>query len=134
MGTVDKHIIHDEENQRERIRAVDGEKMRVLLNHVKPDRRKEFERLMHEIIKQIAVRSEIHVLNRTRILHPTGPNEDGTYTYIFLMDPVVPDGEYSFEKLLQLAYSTEEAEELSKLFSESLVSPQVGYEVIQTAW
>lgn len=108
--------------------------MWVLLNHVKPDRRQEFERFMHEIITQIAVRSEPHVLNRTRILHPTGPNEDGTYTYIFLMDPVVSDGVYGFEELMSLSYPSEEIEELGKLFFESLFSPQVGYEVIQTAW
>ena len=131
---MNKQTTREEETQRECIRAVDGEKMQVLLNHVKPDRRKEFEHFMHEIIKQIAVRSELHVLNQTRILHPSGPNADGSYTYIFLMDPVVPDGEYGFEKLLLLAYSPEEAEELIKLFSESLVSPQVEYEVTQTAW
>ena len=131
---MNEQTIQEKETQKECLRAVDGEKMMVLLNHVKPDRRKEFERFMHEIIKQIAVRSEIHVLNRTRILHPTEPNADGTYTYIFLMDPVVPDGEYSFEKLLSLAYSPEKIEELSKLFSESLAAPQVGYEVIQTSW
>jgi hypothetical protein len=124
----------NQEVEKEYLRAVDGEKMWVLLNHVKPDRRKEFERFMHQIIKQIGARSEPHVLNRTRILHPTGPNEDGTYTYIFLMDPVVQDGEYSFEKLLSLAYSPEEAGELIKLFNESLASGQVAYEVTQTAW
>ncbi len=122
------------ETQKENLRAVDGEKMWVLLNHVKPDRRKEFERFMHEIIKPIGVDSEIHVLNRTRILHPTGPNENGSYTYIFLMDPFVADGEYNFDKLLSLAYSPEEARELVKLYNESLVSPQEGYEVTQVAW
>jgi hypothetical protein len=50
------------------------------------------------------------------------------------MDPVVPDGEYSFEKLLPLAYSPEETEELTKLFIESLASDQVWYEVTQSAW
>ncbi len=132
--TTSTETIQNVEIQKECLRAVDGEKTWVLLNHVKPDRRKEFERFMHEIIKQIAVRSEPHVLNRTRILHPTEPNEDGTYTYIFLADPFVPDGEYNIEKLLSLAYSPEEADELSKLFYESLASDQVGYEVIQTAW
>ena len=38
------------------------------------------------------------------------------------------------EKLLQLAYSPEEAKELLKLFTESLSSDQVWYEVTQTAW
>jgi hypothetical protein len=131
---MNTQTVQNPEIQRENLRALDGEKMWVLLNHVKPDRRKEFEHFMHEIIKQIGVRSEPHVLNRTRILHPTEPNEDGTYTYIFLMDPVVEDGEYSFEKLLSLAYSPEEAGELIKLFNESLVSNQVGYEMTQTAW
>jgi hypothetical protein len=131
---VNKQTQRNEETPKECLRAVDGEKMWVLLNHVKPDRRKEFERFMHEIIGQICAHSEIHVLNRTRILHPTKANEDGTYTYIFLMDPVVPDEEYSFEKLLPLAYSPEETEELTKLFIESLASDQVWYEVTQSAW
>jgi hypothetical protein len=131
---VNKQTNQNEEIPNERLRAVDGEKILVVLNHVKPDRRKEFERFMHEIIGPITARSEIHVLNRTRILHPTGPNEDGTYTYIFLMDPLVPDGEYNIEKLLLLTYPPEEAGELLKLLSESLASAQVLYEVTQTAW
>jgi hypothetical protein len=122
------------ETQQENLRAVDGETVWVLLNHVKPDRRKEFERFMHEIIGKIGAQSESHVLNRTRILHPTEPNKDGSYTYIFLMDPVMPDGEYSFEKLLPLAYSPEEVKKLLPLFYDSLVSDQVGYVVTQTAW
>lgn len=122
------------ETQKECLRAVDGEEMWVLLNHVKPDRRKEFERFMHEIIGKIGAQSELHVLNRTRLLHPTKPNKDGSYTYIFLMDPVVADGEYSFEKLLPLAYSPEEVKNLLPLFYDSLVSDQVGYVVTQTAW
>ena len=62
--------IQNQEFQKECIRAVDGEKVWVILNHVKPDRREEFERFMHEIIRKIATKSELHVLNRTRILHP----------------------------------------------------------------
>jgi hypothetical protein len=58
----------------------------------------------------------------------------GSYTYIFLMDPVVPDGEYNFNKLLLLAYSAEEAKNLLPLYYDSLVSDQVGYVVTQTAW
>ncbi len=131
---MNKQTKKEEGKQQEWFRAVEGEKMVVLLNHVKPDRRKEFEHFMHGIITPIAKRSEPDVLNRTRILHPTGPNEDGTYTYIILWDPVVPDGEYNLYNLLLLAHSTEESDDLIKLFSESLASDQLGYEVIQTAW
>jgi hypothetical protein len=30
-------------------------------------------------------------LQQTRTLYPTEANEDGTYTYVWLMDPVVCD-------------------------------------------
>ncbi len=120
--------------QKECLRAVDGEKMWILLNHVKPDRREEFERFVHVIIKQIAVRTEPYVLNRTRILHPTGPNEDGTYPYIFLVDPFVPDGVYDINTLLSQAYPPGEIEEIIKLFTESLATPQIGYEITQVPW
>ncbi len=134
MCIVNKQISKNEEVQDECLRAVEGEQVWVLLNHVKPDRRKEFERFMHELIAPIGECTEPYVLNKTRILHPTGPNDDGTYTYIFLMDPAVTDGEYSFEKLLPLAYPSEQVKEYLKLFYESLATPQVGYTVTQTAW
>lgn len=131
---MNKLTNQDAEIQRECVHAVEGEQVWVILNHVKPDRRVEFERFMHEIIAPIAERSEPDVLNQTRILHPAGPNEDGTYTYVILWDPVVPDGEYNLYKLLLLAYTPEESDDLIKLFSESLASDQLGYEVTQTAW
>ena len=127
-------MIQDIEIERECIRAVEGEQMWVLLNHVKADRRKEFERFMYELMMPIAARTEPDVLNRTRILHPTEPNKDGTYTYIFIMDPVVAEGEYDIGKLLLRVYSPEQAEEYTKLWNESLASPQVGYVVTQSAW
>jgi hypothetical protein len=129
-----KQMIHNVEIERECLRAVEGEQMWVLLNQVKADRRQEFERFMYEFMMPIAAKTEPDVLNRTRILHPTQPNEDGTYTYIFLMDPVVAGGEYDIWKLLLKVYSPEQAEEHVKLWNESLASPQIGYVVTQSTW
>lgn len=131
---MNKQISQNEAVQDKCICAVEGEQVWVLLNHVKAERRKEFERFMHEIIAPIAERSEPDVLKRTRILHPAGPNEDGTYTYIFLMDPVAPEGEYDLGKLLALAYPPEQSEELGELFTGSLASPQVEYKMTQVTW
>ena len=126
--------IQDVDIDRECNRAVEGERVWVLLTHIKPDRRQEFEHFIHDFIAPISARSEPNVLNRTRFLLPAEPNEDGTYTYVFLMDPVVKDGIYSFEKILSLDYSPEETAVHLKLWNDSLASPQVGYEVIQANW
>jgi hypothetical protein len=127
-------IVEDQEVVQNFDRAVDGEKVWVLLNQVKPDKSEAFEQFMHKIIKPITEQTEPEVLYRTRILHPTQPNEDGTLTYVFLMDPVVPDGEYNFEKILLKAYSPEETKNHLEILGNCLVSPQVSYEVIQKNW
>lgn len=115
-----------------RLRAEPGEHVWVLLNHVKADKRDVFERFMGEIIFPAAERFEPHVTHRTRILHPVAPNEDGTYTYVFLMDPVVADSEYQFERILERFYSPEQVKEYLQMWEDALVVPQIGYEVVQS--
>ena len=129
-----KEMVKDQEVIQNFDRAIDGEKVWVLLNHVKSDRREQFEQFFHKIIKPIAEQFEPEVLYRTRILHPEEPNDDGTFTYIFLMDPFVPDGEYYNEKILLKAYSPEETKNYLKMLGECMASPQIRYEVIQKNW
>jgi len=116
------------------IRAKEGETMWVLLNHVKADKREVFERFMFDIIMPIGARTEPEVLNKTRILKPTAVNKDGTYTYIFLMDPLVAGGEYDFEPILKREYPPEKIEEYLRMFYDSLVVDQVEFVVTQSAW
>ena len=47
------------------------------------------------------------------------------------MDPIIEGAEYGILRLLQQAYGEDKAAEYVQLWNESLVSPQVGYEVIQ---
>jgi hypothetical protein len=107
--------------------------MWVLLNHVKADKRDVFERFMGEIIMPTAERFEPNVTRRVRILHPTTPNEDGTYTYIFLMDPVVADGEYEFERILERFYPPEQVAAYLRMWEEAMAVPQISYAVVQSA-
>jgi len=119
------------------IRAAKGEKVWVLLNHVKPDRRETFEKFIHEIFWPQAVKLEPadqKAFRQTRVLHPVEQNEDGTYTYVFLMDPLIPDASYSILNFLEKMYSEEKAKEYYKMFTESLNRPQEGYEVIQSEY
>ena len=116
------------------LRARPGEHVWVLLNHVKADKRDVFERFMFEIIFPTAERFEPHVTHRTRVLRPTAPNEDGTYTYIFLMDPLVADGEYYHERILERFYPEEQVKMYLQTWEEALAVPQFGYEVVQSEW
>ena len=118
-------------------RATEGNTVWVLLNHVKPDKRKQFEKFIHEIFWPEAEKLEPadqQVFGQTRVLHPVESNEDGTYTYVFLMDPLITDADYSILNYLKKMYDEEKANEYYKMFTESLNRPQEGYKVIQSQY
>lgn len=120
--------------EREDIRAHRGEDMLVLLNHVKVERCEAFEHFLHAILMPALAHVHPDVYNKVRLLHPTMPNQDGTYTYIFLMDPMVPDAIYDIRKILCDFYKLELANEYMKIWDDALASPQVEYEMVQSAW
>lgn len=124
----------NEDVARETIRAAEGERMWVLLNNVKADKREQHEHFILDILMPVVEKVEPSVLRPTRFLCPTEQNEDGTYTFVYLMDPVIEGGDYDILNLLKKAHSEEQAEEYFQLWNESLASPQVGYELIQSAW
>ena len=72
------------------------------------------------------------VFRQTRVLHPVEPEEDGTYTYLFIMDPVVPRGDYDIENLLKKMYDEQKATEYMKMLNETEASGQTGYRMIQS--
>jgi hypothetical protein len=109
--------------------------MWVLLNHVKADQRAAFETFAFEhllpALKKAAATDPIlkRVHSQTRMLVPKEANPDGTYTYIWLMDPVVPGADYSYEGILGRAFSKEQTDAAIALMQKSMASPQVGYTV-----
>ncbi len=132
--TVQKGTERNVNVARETIRAVEGERMWVLLNHVKADKWEQHEHFVHDILVPAIEKVEPSVLRRTRVLYPAEQNEDGTYTSVFLMDPLVEGADYDILSLLKKAYGEEQAEEYILLWSESLAGPQVGYDLTQSPW
>ena len=115
------------------VRAAEGQKMWVLLNHIKADRCAQFERFVHDILMSAGEKVDPAAFRHTRFLHPAEQNEDGTYTSVFLMDPLIKGADYNILNLLKKAYSEDKAEEYYQLWIDSLASPQTGYEVTQSA-
>lgn len=120
--------------ERENIRAHQGEDVWVILNHVRAEKREAFEHFLHAILMPAIAHTHPETYNKIRVLHPTKPNKDGIYTYIFLMDPLVPDGIYNISNILHEFYKHELADQYMKIWEDALVSPQVEYDMVQSEW
>jgi hypothetical protein len=107
----------------------------VVVNEVKPERRADFERFVFEIFWPKAAglsAAEQRVFRQTRVLRPAAPNPDGTYTYLFIMDPLISGASYDIEHYLAKMYGPQKAPTHYRLFSESLARPQSQHRVIQS--
>ena len=119
---------------REDIRAHEGEDVWVMLNHIRTERREAFEHFLHVVLMPAIANTHPDTYNKVRVLHPAKPNEDGTYTYIFLMDPVLQGADYEIGNILNEYYKSDLANEYMKIWEDALASPQVGYYMTQSAW
>jgi hypothetical protein len=89
--TVQKGTERNANVTREPVRAVEDERIWVLLNHVKADKWEQHEHFVHDVLVPAMEEVEPCARRHTRFLHPAEQNEDGTYTSVFLMDPLVED-------------------------------------------
>ena len=120
--------------------ASSGDPMWVILNHVKADKRQQFEKFVYEILLPALEENAKNdsktrnLIEQTRMLEPRRANKDSSYTYIWLMDPLVKDADYSYPGILNRVHSPEETEKYISMQLECLVVPQVGYSVKQGRW
>ena len=120
--------------------AASGDPMWVILNHVKADKRAQFEKFVYEVLVPALEKNaegdptSRNILEHTRMLEPRRANKDSSYTYIWLMDPVVKEANYSYESIISGVHSPEETEKYLSMVRECLVAPQVFYSVKQGRW
>ena len=116
------------------VRAVEGEVVWVLLNHVKADQWEKHKDLVTKILMPAAEKIVPTEMSQTRILFATEPNEDGSYTSVFLMDPVIENGNYSIEEILKKAHGDEQGQAYGEQWVETLIAGQLKYTVKQSPW
>lgn len=102
-----------------------GEPIMVVVYTVKPDKKPQMDEYVSrfgEALRRAAASDEAvrRVMVQTRNLAPTKANGDGTWTYIFLMDPVVPGYDYDMETILAKAMPQSEVNALLKLFTDAI--------------
>jgi hypothetical protein len=116
-------------------RAKENETVWVIVNHVKPDKREQFENFIHNTFWPGSMKlseADQKVFKQTRTMHSGKADPDGTYPYIFIMDPLVAGGDYDVESLLKKMFGAEKAAEHYKTFTETMDRESNNYEVTQS--
>ncbi len=115
-------------------RGREGEKVQVVLDHIRGDKRHQaesfYDLFWHNPDAWPAEYQEARTT--TRLLYPTEANDDGTYTYAWLFDPVVEGADYDILKVLKKMYGDQKAEEYFRSWADAHASEQVAYSFEQT--
>ena len=122
---------------KDRCRAVEGDTVWVFLNRVSADKKESFEQFVHDVMYSKMIEAEGldgAVARMTRFLHPADANEDGTYTYVFIMDPVISGFNYGIRNVMSRYYSEDEIDEKIKMFTDAMVGPQTLIPLIQSEY
>jgi len=83
----------------------------MAINHILPSKSASFEMMNKTIILPAFKRNDIDVYNSLQFLAPEGPNEDGTYTFVYVAKPYLEDKNYDILDILIAEYGRPRAEE-----------------------
>jgi hypothetical protein len=114
--------------------AVEGDEVWVAVNTIKADKREQFERWVYEIFWPAGMKlpaQERLAFEYTRVLRPAKAYDDGTWTYLYVMDPVIPGAEYDIERLLKRMFDEARAWEYGRRVEETYARPQFSYDMKQ---
>lgn len=118
-------------------RAATGDSVMVMLNHVKPEMRAEWERQAREVWlgawKKLGETDPVYraAASDIRLLAPTAPEADGSYTYVVLADPHHPGMDYDGRSALAKLYTAEKLQELLGAWRATMARPPEAFRVIQ---
>ncbi len=105
-------------------------KVWVIINYIKDNAKADYEKWMTDIFFKPMNNTKDPVLAQqnasTRWLSPARQNPDKTWTYVFLMDPIIPKADYDIENYLQHTYGEAQGKTYMKQYESFIASePQV---------
>ena len=118
-------------------RATPGDTVYVVEYTVAAARRDQFERFFTEsyfpALRQVAKTdtSVARVLRQSRLLTPARASEDGTLSYLLVLDPAVRGETYNISALLRRVYPVAETDRRYRLFTDSWARPFVARPYVQ---
>ena len=126
------HISYPKEN----FQAAENDQVFFAFLDVHQEMKEEFERITHELIFDKASETDQvdeFIISKTRILHPVKDNEDGTSTYLIMIDPVFGvEYEFTTKSLLTKIYGEEEGGKLSDQINKTIAGTQTSYLMTQS--
>lgn len=123
---------------KEQMRAKAGEEVWIIITYVKDDAKSAFEKWIKEVFYPALHKSKNPMnkaqLNATRWLEPAHQNEDKSYTYVWIMDPIVPNGDYDITALLNTAYGEAKGKEYWDQYQAFWAKPVEAHILKQTGY
>jgi ketosteroid isomerase-like protein len=100
--------------------AQQGQNMQVVVYHIKADRRQDFENFVrHSLVPAIDQSKPENgmAVKHTRFMIPDRAETDGSYRYMFVMDPLIEGVDYGIEPIMIQKYGELQAKSLMKDFA-----------------
>lgn len=101
-------------------RALANDTVLIVLNHVKPDKVAQFEDFNKNYLSPAGAETNPQVKANVRMQKPVYINADGTYTYVYFMDPYKGSLNYSIDYTLNAKFGKEKADEYFKMYVDCL--------------
>lgn len=99
------------EKDKESTRAKTDDQILIVIVKVKNESKEAFEAWIKNVLYSALYKSESEMkkaqLKTTRWLEPVMQNEDSTWTYSWIMDPIIPETNYDIPKFLNNEYGEE---------------------------
>jgi len=116
-------------------RAVANDSVLIVMNDVKPGKVEQFENFNKNFLLPAAAETNMKTKATVRTLKPLLAGKDGTYNYVYLMDPFVGTYNYDIQATLAAKYGKEKAAEYMKMYLDCLKDgTSHAYLTVQTAW
>ena len=110
-----------------------GEQMFLAVHYVRADKRAQFEqfvRRVHAAAAHLHAEADQHIC----VLAASEPTEDGAYTYMFLMDPLIAGVDVGLDSLLTRFYGAEHARQIFDELGDAFVKDGLRFTVTPCAW
>lgn len=101
-------------------RAMAKDTVMMVMNYVKADKVAQFEEFNTNYLALAATEFNAQTKKTVRTQKSAVPNKDGSYTYIYLMDPYAGTNDYDIFHNLMAKYGEEKAGEYMKMYSDCL--------------
>lgn len=101
-------------------RASAGDSVMIVLNYVKSNKAEQFEDFNIKYLSPAGAETNPQAKATVRMQKPVRKNADGTYTYVYLMDPFKGTLNYGIEYTLNAKFGKEKADEYMKMYLDCL--------------